>query len=101
MKTVSLLRFVLCALTFDLISRAADANPPPAPEASALESAGDLIRRVLPGQADAFVCEGIAPESGRDVFEYEAGPAGKIVLRGNNGVSLAVAFNQYLRHEAQ
>jgi len=58
-----------------------------------------LIGRVLPGHADRFTCELIAPDQGRDVFEVE--PVNdRIVLRGNNGVSLAMAFNWYLRYTA-
>ncbi|HEX5790901.1 MAG TPA: alpha-N-acetylglucosaminidase [Luteolibacter sp.] len=58
-----------------------------------------LIDRVLPGQASLFTCELIAPDQGRDVFELEA-VNNRIVLRGNNGVSLAMAFNWYLRYTA-
>jgi len=56
-----------------------------------------LIRRVLPSRASHFVVEEIKADSARDVFEIEAAPGGKIVLRGNNGVSVATAFNWYLK----
>ena len=59
-----------------------------------------LIERVAPAHADRFVCEIIAPQGGRDVFEVEA-KNGRIVLRGNNGVSLAMAFNHYLTSAAK
>lgn len=59
-----------------------------------------LIERVLPGRAGEFSLEVIPPDQGRDVFELES-RAGKIVLRGNNGVSLASAFNWYLKYTAQ
>lgn len=55
-----------------------------------------LIARVLPGHAGDFICETIPSDAGRDVFEIEA-VGGKIILRGNDGVSLAMAFNTYLR----
>lgn len=65
--------------------------------APAVSSAQSLIQRVLPQHASMFVCETIPQDGGKDVFEIE-GRNGKIVLRGNNGVSLAMAFNWYLRY---
>jgi len=58
-----------------------------------------LIARVLPQHADGFVCQVIPQDGGKDVFEVES-QDGKIVLRGNNGVSLASAFNHYLKEIA-
>ena len=71
-----------------------------APVPAALRAAGELIRRVLPGQADSFSVELIPVADGQDVFEFEA-KNGQIVLRGNSAHSLAMAFNWYLRHEAR
>ena len=72
-------------------ARAAESPPPSAGAAAA----GELIQRVLPH----FAVEAVsAAEAGKDVFEIEA-RVGGIVLRGNNGLSLAMAFNWYLRHE--
>ena len=68
---------------------------------SATKAADRLIERVLPTNANQFVCELIHDVDGKDAFEYEARPSGKIALRGNNALTLAVAFNQYLRHEAR
>lgn len=65
----------------------------------AAAAARALIARVLPGHAARFVCETIPQENGKDVFEIEA-VGGKIVLRGNDGVALAMAFNTYLRDNA-
>jgi len=65
-----------------------------------IASANALIARVLPDDADRFYCELIPSDAGRDVFEYEAGPAATVILRGNSSGSLAVAFNQCLRREA-
>ncbi|MEI8288709.1 MAG: alpha-N-acetylglucosaminidase TIM-barrel domain-containing protein, partial [Verrucomicrobiota bacterium] len=59
-----------------------------------------LIARVLPGHAGEFVCEIIPPDAGRDVFEIGARDR-KVLLRGNDGVSLAMAFNWYLRRETK
>jgi alpha-N-acetylglucosaminidase len=72
-----------------------------AESSSALRRTQELIARVLPDRRATFVCELIPADAGRDVFEYEAGPGGKVILRGNSGGSLAVALNQYLRHEAR
>jgi len=63
--------------------------------------AGLLIGRVLPGHREAFAIEEIPDENGLDVFEVEAGEDGRIVLRGNNGVSVAVAFHWYLNNVAR
>lgn len=71
----------------------------PANPVGAAAAAKALIARVLPGHASRFVCEVIPQENGRDVFEIEA-VGGDIVLRGNDGVSLAMAFNTYLRDNA-
>jgi len=64
------------------------------------QAAAALIARVLPGHAGDFVCEVIPPAAGRDVFEIGSRD-GKVLLRGNDGVSLAMAFNWYLRHETR
>jgi alpha-N-acetylglucosaminidase len=69
-------------------------------ESKAIIEARKLIQRVLPQQARAFSLKIIPKENGHDVFEIEASPNGKIILRGNNGVSIATAFNCYLREFA-
>ncbi len=67
--------------------------------ASPSQAGRGLVRRLLPKHASQFVIEEISQENGQDVFEIEQ--AGKnIVLRGNNGVSIASALNWYLRHYA-
>jgi alpha-N-acetylglucosaminidase len=60
------------------------------------QQAAALVRRWLPAQADRFACEAIPADNGRDVFEIESRD-GKVVLRGNNGVSIASALNRYLK----
>ncbi|MDN3583098.1 alpha-N-acetylglucosaminidase [Mucilaginibacter flavus] len=55
-----------------------------------------FINRVIPGKAGAFVIEAIPQENGKDVFELSS-KDGKIVLRGNNGLSIASALNYYLK----
>jgi alpha-N-acetylglucosaminidase len=56
-----------------------------------------LIVRVLPKQVDQFTLEQIEKDPAGDVFEIES-REGKIILRGNNGVSLASALNWYLKY---
>ncbi|MDP2338584.1 MAG: alpha-N-acetylglucosaminidase [Bacteroidota bacterium] len=57
----------------------------------------DLIYRIIPQATENFTVEYISKEDGHDVFEVESS-GGKIVLRGNNGVSAASALNYYLEH---
>jgi alpha-N-acetylglucosaminidase len=56
-----------------------------------------LIRRILPQHASHFQTTIIPADNGQDVFEIES-KGGKIILRGNNGVSIASALNHYLKN---
>lgn len=58
------------------------------------ESSYALIKRVIPGRAAFFAVEPLKT-SGKDAFEIES-KGGKIVLRGNNGISVASALYYYL-----
>lgn len=63
-----------------------------------IRAAYDLIERITPGYGEQFVLELIpAGTDGQDVYEIE-GEKGGIILRGNNPVSLATAYNQYLKY---
>lgn len=53
-----------------------------------------LIKRVIPQRASSFVVEPLATK-GHDAFEIES-RGNKIVLKGNNGVSVASALYYYL-----
>ncbi|HEX7569559.1 MAG TPA: alpha-N-acetylglucosaminidase [Verrucomicrobiae bacterium] len=64
-------------------------------EAGTESAARGLIARMIPQQAKLFIVETIPADDGRDVFEIES-RAGKIVLRGNNGVAIASALKRYL-----
>lgn len=64
-----------------------------------LAAARKLVERVVPDHSDLFVIEHIPSEDGKDVFELEQ-KDGKIVLRGNKGVSVASALNYYLKNYA-
>ena len=57
-----------------------------------------LIERVTPGYGRQYILETIpASDNGEDVYEIDSRD-GKVVLRGNNTVALATAFNQYLKY---
>ncbi len=60
---------------------------------------GDLIERILPGHANDFIIQTISAPEGENVFEVGS-QDGKIVLRGDDTLSQAVAFNWYLKHDA-
>lgn len=64
-------------------------------ESNAPQAARALIRRLLPQQAERFEFELLPAADGRDVFELESRD-GRIVIRGNTGVSLATGLNWYL-----
>lgn len=62
------------------------------------KAAADAFVRRIVGErfSSAFVVEYIPAAGGKDVFEVES-RRGKIVLRGNNGLSVGSALNYYLR----
>jgi alpha-N-acetylglucosaminidase len=62
-----------------------------------VECARGLVERLLPDHAKRFVLEIIPRDTAGDVFEIESG-GGRVILRGNNGVSLASALNWYLKY---
>lgn len=68
-----------------------------AADKEARQAAEALIRRVVPAKASSFRVEIIPQKDGKDCFEIES-KGGKIVLRGNNGVSVASALNHYLKY---
>ncbi|MDD3078061.1 MAG: alpha-N-acetylglucosaminidase [Paludibacter sp.] len=58
----------------------------------------ELIKRTVPQIADSFEVEFMSKQADdKDIFEIES-VRGKIVLRGNNGVSVASALNYYLKN---
>ena len=69
---------------------------PAAVQTNPQAAAAALVARVLPGRAGEFAVEIIPAADGKDVFEVESA-GGTIVLRGNNGVSVASALNWYLK----
>ena len=64
-----------------------------------LQAAYDLIERVTPGYSNQFKLELIPPAAdSSDVYEISS-DGNKIILRGNNPVSLAKAYNQYIKNK--
>ncbi len=78
-------------------SAARGAKLPNTPNPDTSQSARGLVQRLLPDHGDRFSFETIADDAGRDVFEIEASD-GKVIIRGNNGVSMAMGLNWYLKH---
>jgi len=78
------------ATTCFLMASMAHANP-------TKESSVELIQRMVPDVANQFLVQVIPAENGSDVFEVDKA-GGKVVLRGNNGVSVASALNYYLNN---
>jgi len=67
-------------------------------EQTQIDAAAGIIKRITPGIAGRFNLEIIPAADGKDVFEIESLKPGMITLRGNNGVSLAGAYNHYLKN---
>ncbi|MFV1964052.1 MAG: alpha-N-acetylglucosaminidase TIM-barrel domain-containing protein [Pirellulaceae bacterium] len=67
-------------------------------ESDASTAARGLLQRLLPGSVDRFEFEEIRQENGRDVFEIESAD-GKVIIRGNTAVSMAVGLNWYLNND--
>lgn len=63
-----------------------------------IPASGALIKRIIPQQAADFVIEQLKPTD-KDAFEIVS-RGSKIILRGNNGVSVASALYYYLTHYA-
>ncbi len=61
------------------------------------QAAQALIERIIPNQASHFEVTYIPKDGNKDVFEIKS-VNGKIVLSGNNGVSVASALYYYLKN---
>ena len=62
-----------------------------------IQAAYDLIERVTPGYGDQFELQLIEPVNGEDAYEISS-VGNKVLLKGNNPVALATAYNQYLKY---
>lgn len=89
----NLTKLKLLLLTFVLFSTGCKPEPQ-------IAAAYDLIERVTPGYGKQFKLELIEPVDGKDAYEITSAN-GKVVLRGNNTVALATAFNQYLKYTCE
>ena len=69
----------------------------PARGVSPKEAASKLVERLFPGRSQQFVFQTIPPQAGQDVFELESRD-GKVVIRGNSALSMAVGLNWYLKY---
>jgi len=75
-------------------------EPLAARPADQLAAARALVARIVPAHAAQIDVEALPPASdGLDAFEVET-RAGRLVLRGPNGVAVASALNWYLRNVA-
>lgn len=83
-----ILKKTLACLAITLIVIAARAQ-------TAEQESAQLIKRIVPAHARHFKTEVAANASNTDYFEVES-RNGEIVLRGNNGVSIASALYYYL-----
>ncbi|HZI33792.1 MAG TPA: alpha-N-acetylglucosaminidase N-terminal domain-containing protein, partial [Candidatus Binatia bacterium] len=92
-RSISWCIILLAGLLANPAVRAGEAASSPA-----VQAATSLIQRVVPQDAKYFTVETIPPANGQDVFEVESRD-GKIVLRGNDGVSIASALNWYLENK--
>jgi len=86
MKKLTVLFFFTLLLTYSAVI--AQVN---------LQESSAFISRVVPSIKDKFVIEEIPQENNKDVFEIES-KNDKIILRGNNGLSVASALNYYLKN---
>ncbi len=62
-----------------------------------IDSVKGLVNRLIPEHAEDFAFEVICNEAGSDVFEIET-RNDKVVIRGNNGVAMAMGLNWYLKY---
>ncbi len=68
--------------------------------ASGNQAVFSLIERLIPGKSSKFIVEKMTTQEGKDVYELES-RGGKIVLRGNNANSQAMALGRYLKYHCK
>jgi alpha-N-acetylglucosaminidase len=95
-------RIVLSFFVFSLINTNFIFSETPARKSSGdnrihEQAVKDLINRWFPSYAGSFQIQTIPAENNLDVFEIESN-GDKIVLSGNNGISLASALGYYLKN---
>ena len=89
---------ILCVLLLSFLASSAGNRLPKQNDKSRIElkNVYDLAKRVLPAGADNFVFQLEKGTSSKDYFELTVSGK-KILIKGNNGVSLASGLNWYLR----
>lgn len=92
----SLPTFFASLLALCVVTTPAFAKPTEADQAAL-----DLIQRIIPADAANFIVDTALPQQDdQDTFSVSDTADGKILLRGNNGVSVASALNWYLKNRA-
>ncbi|MCK5000905.1 MAG: alpha-N-acetylglucosaminidase N-terminal domain-containing protein, partial [Anaerohalosphaera sp.] len=64
---------------------------------SPTQAAEALLKRLLPDHGNRFIFELIPSQNEKDVFEVVTHD-NKVIIRGNNGVSMAMGLNWYLKY---
>ncbi|MCL2117556.1 MAG: alpha-N-acetylglucosaminidase C-terminal domain-containing protein [Planctomycetaceae bacterium] len=90
-------RLFLCVIVMVTVGFAAASSLMGQTKTPSVTSAEGLLKRVVPALAGKVRFEEIPAESGLDVFELQS-DGGNLVIRGNNGVSMASGLNWYLKH---
>lgn len=99
MKIIKLLKILTVSLLLMSCSTPIKASEPYLITPSS-KAAAELITRVVPNHAGQFAVEIIPKDGDKDIFEIES-KGGMVILRGNNGVSVASALNRYLKDYAK
>lgn len=89
---------ITCALLLSALLSVNNSNAQYTATRQSEQAVQGLIQRIIPDHADQFIIEFIAKgDDDKDIFEIES-KEGRIILRGNNGVSVASALNYYLKN---
>lgn len=95
------LLFVLCSNLFTQTASASQKRSQDVIEEKVddqgLKATKELLKRVLPNHYNQIDIDFINADNGNDVFELE-NKNGKVVLRGNNPVSIGSALNWYMKY---
>lgn len=67
--------------------------------AAELDPVSALVERIQPGQSKRFIFELSEQQSPQDFFELDS-KGSKIIVRGNNYISIAAGLNWYLKYHA-
>ena len=90
------LTMALCLILSVLITSCNSKNEEETNFPESVKAAKGIAKRILPSHAEGFTFEEIAQDNGNDVFEIESGKD-KIIISGNNGISMAMGLNWYLK----